>query len=212
MTTWRIVDKVGLKGLTPRPLDGSRRFRGTGLREPPLLEDYWRWSASPLLDNVGRGVLAEFIVATALSAHLDDVGPRVEWDDYDLKLNVDGRRVTVEVKSSARVQSWRQDDFSALSFRVKATRKWDPEAPKGQRWKPPERADVYVFCALTATEIESHLDALDLHNWEFRVVEGRLLGDKESIAWSTVADLCDVVTCGYADLEEQVIATVRKLV
>ena len=202
------MDKVGLKRLTPRPLDGSNRFQG--MSEPPLLEDYWRWSASTLMDNVGRGVLAEFIVATALSAHIDDLGPRVEWEDYDLKPTIDGRRVTVEVKSSARVQSWCQDDYSALSFRVKATKKWDPEAPKGERWKPPERADVYVFCALTATEIESHLDALDMRNWEFRVVKGSLLEGKESIAWSAVAGICDV-TCRYTHLAEQVIATVHKL-
>ena len=157
------------------------------------------------MDNVARGVLAEFIVATALRGNLPE-GPRLEWENYDLEPTINGRPVTVEVKSSARVQSWHQKDYSKLAFRVKATKKWDPET---RGWQPPKRADVYVFCALTGTGIE-HRDALNLDSWEFRVTLGRLLEGKESIAWSTVAGL-GAVTCRYADLAEHIAGAAREL-
>lgn len=42
---------------------------------------FWKWAFSDFLSNTLRGVLAEFIVATALGcAHR----PRTEWDAYDL--------------------------------------------------------------------------------------------------------------------------------
>jgi len=47
-----------------------------------LLNDFWRWSASDLLSNTQRGILAEFIVAKALDIKTD--GPRVEWEPFDL--------------------------------------------------------------------------------------------------------------------------------
>ena len=58
--------KPGLARLTPCMLDGKEPFQGAAIQELPLLVDYWRWSASTLMDNVSRGVLAEFVVATAL--------------------------------------------------------------------------------------------------------------------------------------------------
>ena len=198
--------KPGLDRLAPRLLDGSETFRGTTSHQPLQLIDYWRWSASTLMDNVARGVLAEFVVAAALRDNLPE-GPRLEWENYDLEPTINGRKLTIEVKSSAKVQSWQQKNYSDLAFRVKSTEKWDPATGESL---PPKRADVYVFCALTGTEIESHLDALDLDNWEFRVILGRLLEQKQSIAWSTVAGL-GAVTCRFADLAERIAAAARDL-
>ncbi len=66
------------------------------------LLDFWRWSASDLVSNATRGVLAEYIVATALGLA---GGVRVEWDPFDL-LSQEGAKI--EIKSAAYLQSWRQ--------------------------------------------------------------------------------------------------------
>jgi len=50
-----------------------------------------------------RGVLVEFIVASAIGVDLNSV--REEWGAYDLTIQ-DGIRV--EVKSAAFIQSWEQ--------------------------------------------------------------------------------------------------------
>jgi len=51
----------------PRYAPGmSAKPRSGGERLPFGMEDFWRWSASDLLSNALRGVLAEFIVARAL--------------------------------------------------------------------------------------------------------------------------------------------------
>ena len=58
-------------------------------------QEFWEWAYDDLLTNTTRGVLAEYIVATALG--VADTKRR-EWDQYDLK-TADGDGV--EVKSSA---------------------------------------------------------------------------------------------------------------
>ena len=60
------------------------------------------------MDNTARGTLAEFLVAAALGL-LDT--PRLEWDSYDLKTRTG---VTIEVKSAAYIQSWKQDSERSL--------------------------------------------------------------------------------------------------
>ena len=82
---------------------GEEKFRVGGTEFGTSLLDFWRWSASDLVSNATRGVLAEYIVATALG--LAD-GVRREWDAFDL-LTKDG--VRVEVKSAAYLQSWGHD-------------------------------------------------------------------------------------------------------
>ena len=51
----------------------------------PKLCDYWKWSNSDLLSNTLRGVLAEYLVATALE--LDDK-PREEWAECDIVMRL----------------------------------------------------------------------------------------------------------------------------
>lgn len=72
----------GLKRIPSRFLTGEERFHGSGVESPLSLRDYWRWSASSLMDNTARGLVAEFLVATALEGLIPDQ-PRVEWDPYD---------------------------------------------------------------------------------------------------------------------------------
>ena len=173
----------GLDALSPRFMSGDQPFRGSGIEDSLRLLDYWRWSASCLMDNTARGVLAEFLVATALGGAVRRQ-PRVEWDAYDLSATINGREVSIEVKSSSRVQSWKQQQYSDLRFRIAPTRKWDPE--KGEFSKKPCRAGIYVFCALVETAIKSHRDALNVDGWLFRVVRGSCLQDRKWTAWNSL--------------------------
>lgn len=45
------------------------------------LKDFWSWNQSDILNNALRGILAEYIVATAIEAKNEI---RIEWDGYDL--------------------------------------------------------------------------------------------------------------------------------
>ena len=78
----------GLRRLPPKFLTDSEQFHGSGIESPLGLRDYWRWSASSLMDNTARGLVAEFLVATALKTYIPD-RPRVEWDPYDFEAEID---------------------------------------------------------------------------------------------------------------------------
>ena len=62
--------------------------------------DYWKWAHSCLMDNAERGAFAEYLVACAIGSK--GTG-RVNWDKYDL---VSEEGITVEVKTSAYLQTW----------------------------------------------------------------------------------------------------------
>ncbi|GJF14773.1 hypothetical protein NGTWS0302_37080 [Mycolicibacterium cyprinidarum] len=124
-------------------------------------QDFLAWAYDDLLTNTTRGVLAEYIVATALG--ICDT-KRVEWDQYDLEM--DG--VKVEVKSAAYVQSWKQSQLSKIVFGIRPAMGWDARtdtyAPSAQRC-----ADVYVFCLLKG-EDRDHINPLDVAQWTFYVL------------------------------------------
>ena len=80
---------------------GTEPFIGT---EHLRLKHFWEWSASDLMSNATRGILAEFLVAAAIG---QSGGVRSEWDAYDLQTT---SGLKLEVKSSAYLQSWRQLD------------------------------------------------------------------------------------------------------
>ena len=199
-----IVMTDGLEPLAPEFLDGDMPFHGTGV---PLLRlrDYWRWSTSCLLDNTARGILAEFLVATALRGFVRE-GPRSEWDAYDLRAEVGGRDITVEVKSSARVQSWAQRELSPPKFRIAPTLKWD--AATGRYSELPLRADIYVFCLFAATKVATHAAALNVDQWRFRVAPEAELPLQGSIGWSRLSRFPD---CDYQDLPQSFESAVARV-
>ena len=165
------------------------------------LGDYWQWSASCLMDNTARGILAEFLVATALKGWVSK-RPRAEWDPYDFEARVGGRKVTIEVKSSSKVQSWKQKEHSALQFRIARTLKWNPE--EGAYDECASRADVYVFCALVGTQVKDHAAALNLDNWEFQVVRGAKLPDQKTISWNALNRTAGEAPCGFSHLRQRI--------
>lgn len=132
---------------------------------------FWCWSASNLVSNTMRGVLAEYLVARAVGVSDDCV--REEWADCDLTAP-DG--TLLEVKSAAYIQSWYQKDLSSVSFRVPKTRGWDRETNR-QDDLPRRKADVYVF-ALLAHRDQATLDPLDVSQWRFYVLPTYVLDER----------------------------------
>ena len=89
-------------------LEGSIRIGDEGLtfndkKLPFTLHDFWTWSFSNILSNATRGVLAEFIVATATGINIKNV--REEWKPNDLETP---DHITLEIKSAAYLQTWFQ--------------------------------------------------------------------------------------------------------
>lgn len=149
------------------------------------LSDFWSWANSDLVNNVARGVLAEFLVAHAL----DIVGKfRVEWDDKDLQ-DEDGTKI--EVKSAAYVQSWEQLKHSSIRFDI-APKEGVDAATKG----PYRSCDIYVFCLLHRKHED--IDPLNMDHWNFYVVSTRKLNkelkDQKTMALSTLETLANPVS------------------
>lgn len=130
-------------------------------------QEFLAWAYHDLFTNTTRGVLAEFIVATALG--VADT-KRIEWDQYDLRI-ADG--VGVEVKSAAYVQSWPQSRISEIAFSIRRAQGWDARTDT-QATSAKRTAAVYVFCLLQG-EDRDHIDPLDMAHWTFYVLPTREL-------------------------------------
>lgn len=90
--------------------------------------------------------------------------PRVEWDKYDL-VTPDGD--SIEVKSSAYLQSWNNPKPSTIVFDIAPKTWWD--AATNTYAKERERsADVYVFCVFEEQDRQK-ADPIDLSQWFFLV-------------------------------------------
>lgn len=121
---------------------GNEKIRDNESETNYTLLDFWKWSVSDILSNATRGRFTEFIVGTAID--LDLKKPREEWGAYDLTSN-DG--IKIEIKSASYIQSWKQVDYSKISFSIKPTRHWNTEN-ENSRGEPKRHADIYVFCLL----------------------------------------------------------------
>ncbi len=134
------------------------------------LLDFWRWSTSDLVSNATRGILAEFIVATALGVA---DGIRAEWDPFDLRTH---EGVKVEVKSAAYLQSWFHKKLSTILFGIRPTRLWDASTNLlSDELK--RQADIYVFCVLSHKD-KSTVDPLNVRQWEFYIVRAAMLDER----------------------------------
>ena len=157
-----------LKLIHPTPKSGKEFLTFNDKKTKYNLQDFWRWSVSDILSNATRGILAEFIVGTAIGLDPKDV--RIEWDAYDLTSKDE---IKIEVKSSAYIQSWEQKDYSKISFSIKPTHFLDPQTLLYQN-EAKRHADVYVFCLLKHKNQDT-IDPLKLEQWEFYVVSTKAL-------------------------------------
>jgi hypothetical protein len=125
-------------------------------------QEFQEWAYDDLLTNTTRGVLAEYIVATALG--IDDEKRR-EWANHDLEFD----DVGIEVKSAAYVQTWEQTRPSAITFSIRPAHGWDASS-KTRADNAKRSAAVYVFCLLEGEDRTKIINPLELAQWTFYVL------------------------------------------
>lgn len=155
------------------PLRGDEPFAGTDAN----VQDFWRWGFGDLRMNIVRGVLAEFLVAKALG--IDTSAARDAWDNYDLRYG----ETTIEIKSTARWQSFVSRRPSKLVFNGLRRRRWD-ETTMLRREHPEVIADVYIF-AMHSCDTPADYDPLTVDQWSFFVLPGHVV--RESLGKSVSA-------------------------
>ena len=126
---------------------------------------FWQWSNSDLLTNTARGILAEFLVASALDLVEN---PRIEWESHDLILESD---VKIEVKSAAKYQKWKQSKESPINFTISKKYEWNNGTGEYSS-ESLRSADIYVFCVL------NEIDPINLDNWDFYVLLTERINEK----------------------------------
>jgi hypothetical protein len=184
--------------------EGNELFENTGNEKFKLL-DFWKWSSSDLVSNSMRGILAEFIVGKSLGIDFsNDI--RVEWDEYDLNYNYENRKIKIEVKSSAYIQTWAQKNYSKISFNIGKSKIYDFEKSKYSGGSK-RRADIYVFCILKHKD-QKTLNIFDMDQWVFCVVKTEnlndLLGDAKTISLNMLDKDLNVSWTHFRDLKKQV--------
>lgn len=152
------LDEVQFLPRVPaRDLTGSEPIRGSNSK---TVVDYWRWAHSDILENVQRGIFAEYIVADALGIA---GAQRIGWAGYDLEYK--GKKI--EVKSSAYLQSWNQRTLSRPTFSIGARQQWIEGS--GKYADARYVADCFVFCLYEDADGPT-ADILNLSGWSFYVV------------------------------------------
>ena len=158
--------------------------------------DFWKWAYSDLFDNTQRGILAEYIVACALDLQNTK---RTNWDKYDL---ITKTGITLEIKTSAYLQTWGQKKLSKLVFGIQPTYGWNKETNEYDTIKS-RQADIYIFC------IFKHKDPLtanplNLNQWAFYILNTKILnqkvGNQKSITINSLKAL-GAKYCCFEDLK-----------
>ncbi len=173
---------------------GLENFSQNGKPLAITLFNFWQWSTSDLVNNATRGILAEFIFASALG--LAEIY-RVEWNAFDL-ITDDG--IKVEVKSAAYLQSWEHAKLSNIQFGIRPTKLLESGSETQQAKR---QADIYVFCLLRHQDKET-LDPLNLDQWHFYILNSDVLNDmfptQKSIGLSSLLK-AKPLEAGYNELK-----------
>ena len=191
---------MSLDHIPPVIKTGNKPLSVNGENIGFTLLDYWKWSASDISSNATRGILAEFLVATATKIDIKNV--RNEWDAFDL---ITPLGIKLEIKSAAYLQSWHQKIFSKISFNIKLARHWDSLtnvlAAEAKR-----HADVYVFCLLKH-EVKQTVNPLNLDHWDFYVLSTHELNNytrsQHSITINSLQKLTPAIS--YYEINDAVI-------
>ena len=180
--------------LVPNRLEPANHFHAAKAVLPFSVRDFWRWAASDLASNALRGSLAEFLVAKALGVELT---VRAAWDTYDLRVPLGP---TIEVKSTAYLQTWGQSRLSRPCFRISPTVAWSNDmgtyAGAAERRR---HADLYVFALLHHTD-KATLDPTNVDHWTFLVLRSAVLdtqvGAQRTITLAALQRLLPI-TCRF---------------
>lgn len=197
------MDKLSAIEVTRKSGDEPFQLNGSSL--PINLLSFWQWSASDIVGNAMRGILAEYIVASAVGAC---AGIRAEWDSYDIETP---ENIKVEVKSGTYIQSWEQKKHSAIQFSIRPTQGWD----SGSNERSSEiirQADVYVFCLLKHKE-QSSINPLNMDQWVFYVLStdtlNQSLGPQKTISLNSLKKL-NPNKVNYGDLRASITKAANK--
>lgn len=178
---------------------GEEKFIKQNTEMDMRLLDFWEWSQSDLLNNALRGTIAEFIVAKAVNA-TNEI--RLEWDAFDL---ITSEGIKIEVKSSAYLQSRKQDKDSTISFSIRPAKGWDA-ATNISATKSRRNADIYVFCLLKEKN-RNLVNPLNLDQWKFFILTteqiNREKGAQKTIAINNLLKMNPIVA-GYDELASAV--------
>ncbi len=178
---------------------GDESFFSKSVPVPISLNAFWQWSSSDLISNTLRGILAEFIVASALGVNS---GVRTEWDAFDI-LTPDG--IKIEVKSAAYIQSWAQKKHSTISFGIRPTQGWNASTGEYSLEKK-RQADVYIFCLLVEKN-QAIVNPLILDQWVFYVLGStqldRQTGNQKTISLSSLVKM-DPIEAKYSEIRHAV--------
>lgn len=136
---------------------------------PHSLLEYWAWAHSDIVSNSERGILAEYLVRCAVHAPSPC---RIEWDAVDV---ISPEGIRIEVKSSAYLQTWKQEKLSRIQFDIAPKNAWDSveNSYASQRIRS---ADVYVFCLFNSKDPDT-ANPMDLAQWEFYVLAMSVLNE-----------------------------------
>lgn len=185
----------------PRRKTGEEPVLDAGGSPAGRLIDFWRWACSGTLGNAQRGVLAEYLVGLAVDGVRE--GIRVEWDAFDL---VTPEGVTVEVKSAAYLQSWRQERESRIQFGIAETLGWTAAT---NTWAEAlsRQADVYVFCLFTSRD-RAEANPLDTRQWRFWVAStahlNEVVGRQKTLSLNALLSRVGPEETDFAGLREAV--------
>lgn len=153
--------------ITVKRLTGDERFKSSAIETDVTLSNFWQWFGSDLTNNVIRGALAEFIVASALNI---SEGVRDVWSPFDLLTK---ENVKIEVKSAAYLQTWFQKAYSSISFDIGQTRGYDTITNQSDT-EAKRQADIYIFCLLHFKD-KSSLNPMDFEQWNFYILSTSFL-------------------------------------
>ncbi len=160
--------------------------------------EFWNWAYSDFLSNSLRGILAEFVVGSALGC-LDK--QRKEWDAYDLFY----KNKRIEVKCAAYLQTWEQKEHSVIRFDIAEKASWYADENKYAE-KIERPADYYVFSVFSETD-RNLANPLDVEQWFFLIMTkaqiAQHFGRNKTVGLSAIEKL-GVKRLNYQDLKHHI--------
>tara|TARA_Y100001935_G_C17080298_1_gene395987 strand:- start:74 stop:667 length:594 start_codon:yes stop_codon:yes gene_type:complete len=186
-----------LPEFTNAPIDCKRKFHTSEVEENFNITDFWQWNQSNLLENRTRGILAEYLVMKALSLQSHS---RKEWENWDL---ITSEGVKIEIKSASYIQSWRQSNYSNITFNIRETKRFNPDT-NTYAGTLGRHSDVYIFCLLHCKD-QSSIDPMDLNQWSFFIIPTAVLnqnlGGQKTIGLKRLNAMAHA-NCSFHQLKE----------
>ena len=197
---------TSLDALAVTPGTGNEPFIHQGNSIEADISGFWRWAYSDLVSNATRGVPAEYIVGLALGCV--NGRARAEWDACDLRTP---QGHSVEVKSAAYLQTWRQQRLSKIVFHITSTNGWDAASNTVSVVRK-RQADVYVFCLLKHMD-KTTVYPLNLDQWKFYILStnrlNNIVGKQKTITLASLLKLSPLIA-SFAQLQDCVEAAANE--